>query len=221
MLFFEETEDYIFYREQAVFLIFVSFFRCNFYLCSDPHLLVWVRDPAARAGFTLFTRGCRVTRWCRGCFGGSRADHQIKHMSYPGRWSGALLVLGRMDVGGRMTARRPFPNGADRICSEPGVWPCGGPAVLVHQGRGTCPSEPPLGAWGKTGRAPTHPRDGCRGPAHRPWSPLSPQGLAVPKGGSGALGPVSASSQVLGFSPQTQREGSLGQMRLLYQSWVV
>lgn len=33
-LFFEETEDYIFYREQAVFLIFVSFFRCDFYLCS-------------------------------------------------------------------------------------------------------------------------------------------------------------------------------------------
>lgn len=42
-LFFEETEDYIFYREQAVFLIFVSFFRCNFYLCSNPNLLVWVR----------------------------------------------------------------------------------------------------------------------------------------------------------------------------------
>lgn len=39
--FFEET-DSIFYREQAV-LIFVSFFRCDFYLCSDPHLLVWVR----------------------------------------------------------------------------------------------------------------------------------------------------------------------------------
>lgn len=34
LLFFEETEDYIFYREQAVFLIFVSFFRCDFYLCS-------------------------------------------------------------------------------------------------------------------------------------------------------------------------------------------
>lgn len=44
LLFFEETEDYIFYREQVVFLIFVSFFRCNFYLCSDPNLLVWVRD---------------------------------------------------------------------------------------------------------------------------------------------------------------------------------
>lgn len=40
--FFEET-DSIFYREQAVLLIFVSFFRCDFYLCSDPHLLVWVR----------------------------------------------------------------------------------------------------------------------------------------------------------------------------------
>lgn len=44
LLFFEETEDYIFYREQVVFLIFVSFFRCNFYLCSDPNSLVWVRD---------------------------------------------------------------------------------------------------------------------------------------------------------------------------------
>lgn len=44
LLFFEETEDYIFYREQVVFLIFVSFFRCNFYLCSDPNLLVLVRD---------------------------------------------------------------------------------------------------------------------------------------------------------------------------------
>lgn len=43
LLFFEETEDYIFYREQVVFLIFVSFFRRNFYLCSDPNLLVLVR----------------------------------------------------------------------------------------------------------------------------------------------------------------------------------
>lgn len=43
-LFFEETEDYIFYREQAVFLIFVSFFRCNFYLCSNPNLPVWGRS---------------------------------------------------------------------------------------------------------------------------------------------------------------------------------
>lgn len=33
--FFEET-DSIFYREQAAFLIFVSFFRCDFYLGSDP-----------------------------------------------------------------------------------------------------------------------------------------------------------------------------------------
>lgn len=220
MLFFEETEDYIFYREQAVFLIFVSFFRCNFYLCSDPHLLVWVRDPAARAGFTLFTRGCRVTRWCRGCFGGSRADHQIKHMSYPGRWSGALLVLGRMDVGGRMTARRPFPNGAESALSRVSG-PVGDQLSWCTRGGGHAPVNPPSAPGARQGRAPTHPRDGCRGPAHRPWSPLSPQGLAVPKGGSGALGPVSASSQVLGFSPQTQREGSLGQMRLLYQSWVV
>lgn len=56
MLFFEETEDYIFYREQAVFLIFVSFFRCNFYFCCNPNLLVWVRsggmacDPLPRGG---------------------------------------------------------------------------------------------------------------------------------------------------------------------------
>lgn len=47
-LFFEETEDYIFYREQAVFLIFVSFFRCDLYLCSNPHpgwgrLVAWAQ----------------------------------------------------------------------------------------------------------------------------------------------------------------------------------
>lgn len=33
--FFEETENYIFYREHALFLIFVSFFKCNLYLHSD------------------------------------------------------------------------------------------------------------------------------------------------------------------------------------------
>lgn len=55
-LFFEETEDYIFYREQAVFLIFVSFFRCNFYLCSNPNLLVWVR-PGGIAHVPPASRG--------------------------------------------------------------------------------------------------------------------------------------------------------------------
>ena len=44
-LFFEETEDYIFYREQAVFLIFVSFFRRNFYLCSP--FAGWAGDSVA------------------------------------------------------------------------------------------------------------------------------------------------------------------------------
>lgn len=150
LLFFEETEDYIFYREQAVFLIFVSFFRCNFYLCSDPHLLVWVRDPAARAGFTLFTRGCRVTRWCRGCFGGSRADHQIKHMSYPGRWSGALLVLGRMDVGGRMTAWRPFPNGAESALSRVSG-PVGDQLSWCTRGGGHAPVNPPSAPGARQG----------------------------------------------------------------------
>lgn len=74
-LFFEEKEDSIFYREQAVFLIFVSFFRCNFYLCSDPNLLVRgeVRGPCSRHPFV------------EGHGAGSHAHSWLKHRP-PGRW---------------------------------------------------------------------------------------------------------------------------------------
>lgn len=74
-LFFEEKEDSIFYREQAVFLIFVSFFRCNFYLCSDPNLLVRgeVRGPRSRHPFV------------EGHGAGSHAHSWLKHRP-PGRW---------------------------------------------------------------------------------------------------------------------------------------
>ena len=81
MLFFEETEDYIFYREQAVFLIFVSFFRCNFYLCSNPDVLVWVR-PGGSAHVPL-PRDPRATRQGPGGAPGGPPSSLMKHTPRP------------------------------------------------------------------------------------------------------------------------------------------
>lgn len=89
LLFFEETEDYIFYREQAVFLIFVSFFRCNFYLCSSPNLLVWVK-PGGLARVLLLggprSRTPRPRPRSQGAaLPGGRADQPDEAHSPPGR----------------------------------------------------------------------------------------------------------------------------------------
>lgn len=116
MLFFEETDDYIFYREQAVFLIFVSFFRCNFYLCSDPNLLVWVREPVAGLG------SCHPL----GDTGGDRANQSDEAHTHPWVQSGLgtasvaspSALMGR---GGLGTPRGALRGPSQSFCSKRGL----------------------------------------------------------------------------------------------------
>lgn len=135
LLFFEETEDYIFYREQAVFLIFVSFFRCNFYLCSDPDSLVWVRDPVSLLLSPLQGRaaGPHAGAWehCRGAVPTS----QIKHTAHPvGDIQPARLVV-TLALVAYDSAGRPFINEGR-----------GGPALLgQREASGTPWGHPPAG----------------------------------------------------------------------------
>lgn len=181
-MFFEETEDSIFYREQAVFLIFVSFFRCNFYLGSNPNLLVWVSLVASltslfTGGHGGHTPGPGPRSW------GAAPTSLMKHTLHP---------VG--EIGGPL--RHPPPRSGWRWCSRD---PAGRPSVKLkaeptlslgfgsHRGRrrtgpveasGT-PGDPPSVPEARRGGPRAAPGDRLQGDAcgcHSDASPGPPRG---------------------------------------------
>lgn len=185
LLFFEETEDSIFYREQAVFLIFVSFFRCNFYLGSNPNLLVWVSLVASltspfMGGHEGHMPGPGPRSW------GAAPTSLMKHTPHP---------VG--EIGGHL--RHPPPRSGWRWCSQD---PAGRPSVKL-KAEPTLKSWLWLPPWVQANRLPGAPR--------RPQAPLGNLPWCLRRGGVGPERPPGTGFRVTPvgatYSPPWGRQG--------------